>query len=250
MASNSADALIKASRTLARQTEALRFSPPVAYVYNPLIYAREPAEHYLARYGRGPKRVIFLSMNPGPWGMAPTGVRVGEIAAVRDWMGLEGRVAAPAHSCPAKPVSAFACRRSEVSGRRLWGLMRERFGAAEAFFDGHFVTNYCPLMFLEARGGNRTPDKLPRREREPLLEICDAHLRAVIAALEPEVVIGVGRFTESRIRALAASGSQSPSFRPAGILHPSPANPRANQGWAELAAAQLAELGVWPGPDA
>jgi single-strand selective monofunctional uracil DNA glycosylase len=247
MDSNNAAALIKASRTLARRADALRFSPPVAYVYNPLIYAREPAEHYLARYGRGPKRVIFLGMNPGPWGMAQTGVPFGEIAAVRDWMGLEGRVNAPAQFCPARPVSGFACRRSEVSGRRLWTLMRERFGSPQSFFAGHFVTNYCPLMFLEARGGNRTPDKLPRREREPLLEICDAHLRAVIAALEPEVVIGIGKFTESRIRALAASGSRPPSFRCAGILHPSPANPRANRGWAELAAAQLAELGVWDG---
>jgi single-strand selective monofunctional uracil DNA glycosylase len=242
-----AAALIAASRTLAGQADKLRFGPPVAWVYNPLLYAREPAEAYLARYGRGRKRVLFVGMNPGPWGMAQTGVPFGEIAAVRDWMGIGGRVGAPAHPCPGKPVSGFACPRSEVSGRRLWGLMRERFGSARDFFAGHFVTNYCPLMFLEAGGANRTPDKLPKAEREPLFEICGAHLEAVIAALEPEHVIGVGRFTAGRVQALADASSRAPGFRPGGILHPSPASPRANRNWAESAAAELAALGVWPG---
>jgi len=248
MTDQRAAALIAASRTLASQGEALRFAAPTAWVYNPLVYAQEPAESYLARYGRGRKRVLFVGMNPGPWGMAQTGVPFGEIAAVRDWMGIAGRVESPATICPAKPVSGFACPRSEVSGRRLWGLMQERFGEAPVFFAGHFVTNYCPLMFLEARGANRTPDKLHRHEREPLFEICDAHLQAVIAALEPEYVVGVGKFTEGRIRALAAAASRNPTFKAAGILHPSPANPRANRGWAELAAAQLTDLGVWPEP--
>jgi single-strand selective monofunctional uracil DNA glycosylase len=248
MTDKRAAALIAASRSLARKAEALRFAEPVAWVYNPLIYAREPAEAYLTRCGQGPKRVLFVGMNPGPWGMAQTGVPFGEIAAVRDWMGISGRVDAPREPCPARPVSGFACRRSEVSGRRLWGLMQERFGAAGNFFADHFVTNYCPLMFLEVRGANRTPDKLPRSERETLFAVCDEHLRSVITALEPEVVIGVGKFTENRIRALADTASRPPSYCPAGILHPSPANPRANRGWAEQAAARLVELGVWSHP--
>ena len=248
MTDKRAAALIAASRTLALRVKALSFAPPVAWVYNPLLYAQKPAESYLARYGRERKRVLFVGMNPGPWGMAQTGVPFGEIAAVRDWLEITGRVEPPAGVCPAKPVSGFACPRSEVSGRRLWGLMRERFVAAEAFFAGHFVTNYCPLMFLEERGANRTPDKLPRREREPLFALCDAHLQAVIAALEPEFVIGIGKFTEGRIRALAEASSRTPAFTPAGILHPSPASPRANRGWTEQAAAQLGALGVWPEP--
>jgi single-strand selective monofunctional uracil DNA glycosylase len=248
MTDRRAAALIAASRTLASRSQALRFAAPTAWVYNPLLYAQAPAESYLVRYGRGRKRVLFVGMNPGPWGMAQTGVPFGEIAAVRDWMGIAGRVDSPAKVCPAKPVSGFACPRSEVSGRRLWGLMQERFGEAPAFFAEHFVTNYCPLMFLEERGANRTPDKLPEREREPLFALCDAHLQAVISCLEPEYVIGVGKFTEGRIRALAADASRTPAFKPAGILHPSPASPRANRGWAEAAAARLASLGVWPEP--
>ena len=38
----------------------------------------------MTRYGAGPKRVVLLGMNPGPFGMMQTGVPFGEIAAVRD----------------------------------------------------------------------------------------------------------------------------------------------------------------------
>ena len=37
---------------------------------------------------------------------------------------------------------------------------------AEAFFERFFVHNYCPLVFLEESGRNRTPDKLPKAERD------------------------------------------------------------------------------------
>ena len=82
-------------------------------------------------------------MNPGPFGMVQTGVPLGEIAAVRDWMGIEATVEKPATENPKRPIEGFACTRSEVSGRRLWGLFAERFGTAEAFFTDHFVANYA-----------------------------------------------------------------------------------------------------------
>ena len=236
----SAPALIAAAQALSARIGSLRFGPPVSHVYNPLDYAWAPHAEYLRRYGAGRKRVVFVGMNPGPFGMAQTGVPFGEVAAVRDWMGIEAPVGKPAVENPKRPVEGFACQRSEVSGRRLWGLFAERFGTAEAFFAGHFVANWCPLAFFD-HGRNLTPDKLPAAEIGELNAACDAHLAAVVDALEPEWVVGVGGFAEARAR--LAFGD---AVRIGRILHPSPASPAANRGWAEAATRQLIELGVWP----
>lgn len=218
----------------------LLFGPPVAFVYNPLVYARRPHELYWDRYGHPPKEVLFLGMNPGPFGMAQTGVPFGEVAAVRGWLGIEAPVGRPQREHPARPVEGFSCRRSEVSGRRLWGWARERFGTPEAFFRRFFVANYCPLLFLEEGGRNRTPDKLPPEEAKPLYAACDRALRAVVHCLRPRLVVGVGKFAEDRARA-ALAGSGVAVGR---ITHPSPANPAANRGWAERVERELGELGV------
>ncbi|KON81658.1 single-strand selective monofunctional uracil-DNA glycosylase [Azoarcus sp. PA01] len=233
-------ALIAAARTLAREVDGLRFAPPVSHVYNPLDYAWTIHESYLRRYGAGPKRVLFIGMNPGPFGMTQTGVPFGEVAAVRDWLGLAGPVGKPAVENPKRPIEGFACPRSEVSGRRLWGLFRARFGTPEAFFASHFVANYCPLAFF-AEGRNLTPDKLPPAESRPLLAACDEHLRRVVDALEPEWVVGVGAWAENRAAAVLAGRP----LRVARILHPSPSNPAANRGWAEAASRQLEALDIW-----
>jgi len=235
--------LIAAARELSAKVESMRFALPITHVYNPLTYARSIHEHYLRRYGEGKKRVIFLGMNPGPFGMAQIGVPFGEISLARDWLGLEGAVGQPPHVNPQRPVEGFACQRSEVSGRRLWGLFKERFGTPEAFFAEHFVANYCPLAFFVG-GRNLTPDKLPLSEQTPLLLACDQHLRALVATLEPEWVIGVGAWAETRAKAaLETTGAKA--CRVARILHPSPASPAANRGWAEAATRQLLDLGVW-----
>lgn len=233
--------LIRAAGHLRDNVERLTFSPPVSHVYNPLVYAWEPHETYLRRWGAAPKEVLFLGMNPGPWGMAQIGVPFGEVALVRDWVGITGSVSKPRNPHPKRPVEGFACPRSEVSGRRLWGLFAARFTTAEAFFKGHFVTNYCPLMFMEEGGKNITPDKLPAGERAPLTAACDRHLQAVADALRPQWVIGIGAYAAAR----AAQALDGRGIRIASILHPSPASPAANRGWAAAATAELTRLGVW-----
>jgi single-strand selective monofunctional uracil DNA glycosylase len=180
-------------------------------------------------------------MNPGPFGMVQTGIPFGEVAAVRDWLKIEGPIGRPELEHPRRPVAGFSCPRSEVSGQRLWGLFAKRFGLAHQFFGRHLVMNYCPLAFLESTGRNRTPDKLPPAERGRLLEICDAHLKQVIEILEPDWLIGIGDFAAKRAQE-ALSGK---AIRIGRILHPSPASPAANRNWAELATSQLKELGVW-----
>ncbi|MEC5399218.1 uracil-DNA glycosylase family protein [Uliginosibacterium sp. H1] len=235
-----ADTLIAAARTLSEALAPMRFAAPITHVYDPLTYAWAPHELYLRRFGNAPRRVVFLGMNPGPFGMVQTGVPFGEIAAVRDWMGIEAAVTKPPVENPARPIEGFACPRSEVSGRRLWGLFAERFGAADDFFADHFVANYCPLAFFEG-GRNATPDKLPAAEQVPLLAACDAHLRTLVEALQAEWVIGVGAWSETRARAACAGLS----VRFGRVLHPSPASPAANRGWSAAATKQLVEQGIW-----
>lgn len=235
--------LIASTRRLRKDLANLVFSAPVACVYRPLEYAWEPHRQYLERFANGKKRVVFLGMNPGPFGMVQTGVPFGEVAAVRDWMGIEAPVGKPAEEHAKRPVEGFQCQRSEVSGRRLWGLFAERYPAADDFFKDHFVLNYCPLVWMSATGANLTPDKLPSTEMAPVEEACLKHLGEVIGFLKPSFLIGIGGFAEERLR--RASEECGSKARLGRILHPSPASPAANRGWAEAASRQLAEQGVW-----
>jgi len=233
--------LVKSARQLSAAVGKLRFAPPVAYVYNPLDYAWPAHEAYLKKFGNSRKRVIFLGMNPGPFGMTQTGVPFGEIAAVRDWLGIEASVGKPAQEHPKRPVTGFACERSEVSGRRLWGLFAKRLGTAEKFFADHLVINYCPLAFLENGGRNLTPDKLPVAEKTALFAACDQHLREVVQGLEPQWIVGIGDFAMKRAEHVFPNGE----VKIRRILHPSPASPAANRDWSGLATQQLRALGIW-----
>jgi single-strand selective monofunctional uracil DNA glycosylase len=235
------DALIAAARLLSRALSPLRFALPVTHVYQPLVYAWPLHQAYLDRFGGPGKRVVFLGMNPGPFGMAQTGVPFGEIAAVRDWMGLRGSVGAPPLVHPKRPILGLACPRSEVSGRRLWGLFRQRFGSPERFFARHFVANYCPLVFMEGSGKNRTPNQLPKAEAAAVTAACDRHLLQLVAALNPQIVVGIGAYAAG----CATRVLRGQPVQIATIPHPSPANPSANKDWSGLTERALIRQGVW-----
>lgn len=228
------------ARGLDGAVSSLRFDPPVAAVYDPLSYAWEAHAAYLDRYGQGPRPVLMLGMNPGPYGMAQTGIPFGDVEMVRDWLGIQAPVGAPASEHPKRPVLGFQCPRREVSGQRLWGWARARFGTPERFFARFFVANYCPLVFMTETGRNLTPDALPAAERAPLFAACDRALAAMVDQLQPEYLVGIGRFAEER--ALAALGDSG--LRIGRILHPSPASPAANRDWAGQAELGLRELGI------
>ena len=230
-----------AAHKLSAACNTLNFGEPVTHVYNPLEYAWAAHEQYISRAASGKKKVVFLGMNPGPFGMAQTGVPFGEIAAVRDWIGIDAPISKPNNEHSKRPVEGLACTRSEVSGRRLWSLFAERFDSAEDFFNDHFIANHCPLVFMEETGRNRTPDKLPASEAGPLMETCDAHLRSVVEILEPEWLVAVGGFAEKR----AETALDGLEVRIGKILHPSPASPAANRGWAGQATKQMKAQGIW-----
>ncbi len=218
----------------------LCFTAPVSHVYNPLIYARRPYEIYIQRYARPNIKTLFLGMNPGPWGMAQTGVPFGEVKLVRDWLGIQAPVGQPEKPHPKRPVEGFSCNKSEVSGARLWGWARNRFETPQHFFSRFFVANYCPLVFMEESGRNRTPSALRADQRKPLEQICDQALRQMVQWLGPEMVIGVGRFASLR----ATKALVGLPVRVSGITHPSPANPKANRGWETIIEAELRVIGI------
>jgi single-strand selective monofunctional uracil DNA glycosylase len=234
------------TRELAAPLGDLRFPPPVDCVYHPLDYAWDVHRQYLDRYARGRKGVLLVGMNPGPFGMVQTGVPFGEVSIVRDWLGLRGRVVRPRLEHPKRPVQGLECARSEVSGARLWGWARDRFASADTFFSRFFVANYCPLAFLETSGRNRTPDKLPVAERQPLMAACDDALRDTIDAVSPSFVVGIGAYAEARAKQVvaAASSDHGREVTVGRMLHPSPASPAANRGWVEAAERDLAALGI------
>lgn len=235
-----AQQVVKASRQLRDDVASLNFASPVTHVYNPLKYAWRAHEEYLQRMNpRGP-HVLLLGMNPGPWGMAQTGVPFGQVAAVRDWLKITAPIGKPSPEHPKRPIQGYDCARSEVSGERLWGLMQQHFGTPAKFFRKHFVLNYCPLVFMEEGGRNRTPDKLPAEERAALTKLCDAHLAKFLSITEPEWLVGVGRYAEQCLKRVAPEHGNITA-----ILHPSPASPAANRGWAEKVVEQLEEVGVW-----
>ena len=165
---DTAAAILKATAALRDGTEKLRFEAPVHVTYNPLTYAWGPHEQYVRTYGNGEKSHLFLGMNPGPFGMAQTGVPFGEVDAVVNWLHIRGEVGRPEHTHPKRPVEGFGCPRSEVSGRRLWGLFAEAFGTAENFFRHNYVANYCPLIWrIPAKGTSKSLKKSFRARKEP-----------------------------------------------------------------------------------
>ena len=245
-----AEEVLKATATLRDQVDEMSFADPVAYVYNPLSYAWQMHAKYVRKWGATPRRVLLLGMNPGPWGMAQTGVPFGEIGMVKDFMGLKGTVGRPDPEHPKRPVLGLETTRSEVSGKRLWGFFGEKFNGPDGFFKDHFAVNYCPLVFMEESARNHTPDKLPASERKPLFAACDERLIALVDLYQPEWVVGVGGFARKKLDSLF--GPKASSLRgehlPANIgtvLHPSPASPAANRGWAEAAEKQLFDQGIW-----
>lgn len=235
--------LLEAARRLRDACDALELGVP--YVYNPLAYAWDAHRQYCERFGGGRKRALLVGMNPGPHGMGQTGVPFGDVRFVRSWMGIHAPPTQPVRMHPKRPVTGFETRRREPSGSRLYGWAQERYGSAERFFSEFFIVNYCPLLFFDESGKNLTPPQIGKRRMEEVHARCDEHLAAVMRALAPELVIGIGAFAMERARLVA--GLAGSDVRVGSILHPSPASPAANRGWAPQAEAQLLALGV-PAP--
>nr|CAB3266413.1 single-strand selective monofunctional uracil DNA glycosylase [Phallusia mammillata] len=230
---------------LCAKLKLLTYCDRVSYVYNPLEYASDPHAHYVSKYC-GTKTILFLGMNPGPFGMAQNGVPFGDTRYVREWLKISGQVHSPEHEHPKRPIHGLECTRSEVSGARFWGFMAKICGTPEQFFQNCFVHNYCPLVFITKTGKNVIPAALPAYDRRALEEVCDNALLECIRVLRVQIIVAVGKYAAERaLHVLRSSGDDSSaSIRVERILHPSPASPQANSGWEEVVTRQLQESGI------
>lgn len=164
--------LLLVERNLAVELGKITFRLPIEYVYSPLEYAFNIHTLYVEKYCTAPKKIMFLGMNPGPWGMSQTGVPFGEISMVRDWLKICGPVGKPAKEQPNRKVIGFQCTRSEISGKRLWSLFQELCGTPEKFFQHAYIHNYCPIALMDKNGRNITPAELKA------ISICVLYCRA------------------------------------------------------------------------
>lgn len=154
------DELIKLAKQLNNLLRDLKYPNPIEYCYNPIEYASIPHELYINKYCTDTKTVLFIGMNPGPYGMCQTGVPFGDVGNVRDWMNITGDVSKPKVECPSRPILGFSCGRTEISGQKFWGLFRKLCGVPEIFFRNAFVYNYCPIAFMQGSGKNVTPNMI------------------------------------------------------------------------------------------
>ena len=237
-----ADKIVDVTLKLSDDLNNLKFVDSITHVYNPLSYAWEAHELYIRKRCNSLKQVLFLGMNPGPFGMAQTGVPFGEVEMVKNWVGVNSIIKKPKNEHPNRLIEGFNCKRSEVSGRRLWQMFQKRYKSAESFFSKSYVLNYCPLLFMEKSGKNFTPEKLPLRNNAELYRSCDEHLARVVKILNVKWVICIGNFAKKRADVALRDFDK---LKTGYILHPSPANPKANSGWAQLATEQLKQIGVW-----
>lgn len=146
--------------SLTKSLQEIAFTAPVEFVYSPIEYAFSVHLNYLLKFCKYNKKILFLGMNPGPWGMSQTGIPFGEVNTVADWLGLAGRVDKPQREQPDRKVTGFSCKRSEVSGRRFWGLFKRLCCTPDVFFRHSFLRNYCPVALMDLKGRNITPAEL------------------------------------------------------------------------------------------
>lgn len=235
------DFLVSRTKLLKSQCNNLKFSFE-GYIYNPLDYAWDCHEKFLRKYIKQNAKAVFLGMNPGPFGMMQTGVPFGEINAVKDYLKITGNIEKPENEHPARPVLGFETKRSEISGLRLWSLIASHYPNADFASDIAFF-NYCPLGFLlnTKTAKNETPDHLAKEERKALEDVCNNYLDDVIEMINPEYLVGVGKYAEAKL--LSANGSTGKKVF--SIIHPSPGNPQANSNWAGKTELRLKEAGLW-----
>lgn len=228
------------AKELKAKVDQLQFPDIITHVYNPLDYAWAAHKNYLETYGNTKREIVLVGMNPGPWGMAQNGVPFGEVALVRDWLQVKGKIVKPKNEHPKREIAGWDCERSEVSGRRLWGFAKTEFKTPEQFFKRFFILNYCPLVFMEESGRNFTPDKLPKAYREPLEAICDEALAKFLEFYQPKYAIGVGGFAKKCLQRVL----KNKKVQIGSVLHPSPASPKANRGWEKFAKDDFKKIGI------
>ena len=201
----------------------LRECKKIDWIYNPLEYAWAPHAEWIRRFSGNGAPTLLVGMNPGH-GMGNTGVPFGCPEQVRDLLeitDLEVHQPNPLH--PKRPVLGLKCPKPEISGRRIWSSLAQRYGSAHLISQTIYIVNHCPLWMFNQSGKNITPDKLTGPATQCLGSICNDHLLAVVDAMSIKRVIGIGRYAQRQVDALFKN------LELGWVPHPSPASPFANR---------------------
>ena len=218
------DAALRLSEACNRGKNRILKHKLVAHVTNPLDYAWEFHEQFIDKWSGFGATTLLLGMNPGPYGMAQTGVPFGATAMARDILQIEERdVQTPLDAHPKRPIEGLSMERQEVSGTRFWSMLSDHYGLTEVIFSNIFVVNHCPLLILGETGKNVTPVDLPKSTIEPVLKACDRHLKSVVDIMGIETVVGVGNYAKKRAQSVLTDVHVD------AMWHPSPASPLANR---------------------
>jgi len=240
-----ADQILAASDRLSERLAAL---PPVGdlVALDPTRYCRSAWAAYLqmaARLGC----VLVVGMNPGPHGMAQTGVPFTD-----PWIVDELDLQAPRADVPPADIPAVGSWRHrshrargvlgskrEESAKRLWPLLREICApyaavgpsadkiaeATRRVCNEVLLVNALPICWLDPAGKNVSAEQVEKRApaqvREGLRDLVNEWLQAVADILRPAAVIGVGRWAREFVTDLDVDHFVEIPFRD-GIKHPSP----------------------------
>ena len=215
-------ALSKACDSLKQQ---LINETEIEYVTNPLDYAWEYHQSYLSQYGGLGAKTLLLGMNPGPFGMAQCGVPFGATEIAKKFLKISGTIRDPIGRHPKRPIEGLDFQRQEVSGTRLWGLLKDIWKDPVTIHQNVFLVNHCPLLLLGESGRNITPANISGPTVKKLLKLCDEHLKEVVECLGITRIIGVGKYAEKRAK-IAFSGTD---IEITTCWHPSPASPLSNR---------------------
>lgn len=211
------------------------------FIYNPLEYCLDPFIQYLEKGGEK-RDIVFLGMNPGPFGMMQNGIPFGASNFVNNYLNIEKdfdkQKIEKEH--PKYKIIGKNIERQEISGTKLWGLIQSFYPDSNTFLENQIVLNYLQLAILDKeKGKNITPDKLNKDVRTKIENICDNQLREILDILESKVLIGVGKYSyDSLLRV-------KKNEKVIKINHPSPLNARYFKTWTEDTKKLLIDENIW-----
>lgn len=208
------DAWLRAWSRSAARWEAL--APRLAaatgwHVWNPGRYGASWHRRFRRMVPLESNPVILFGLNPGPYGMAQTGIPFTDVKRLRERLPrlaasleIHGPVEVPGLAPPS--LRPFLTRSFESSAVRIYRFLDLAWGSAEEGWRKVGVANPCSLLFMDAAGKNRTPADLQgavSRRRSAghsaaeLREACDRLRRKAaleaMAAVRPRGVVLLGK---------------------------------------------------------
>lgn len=145
---------------------------------------------------------------------------------------------------PQRPVlglCAATAAKVEPSGKRVWELFRNLYGAVSptTFFASAGVLNLCPLAFFRSVDGRTvSPEEFPSEIRNRVVDFCNKHLLEILVLLEVKRIVCFGRFVEKCAKQLTKT--QGWTGQIIYVPHPSPRSVN-NQHWVRDTEAALRE---------